>query len=134
MPAARLIPENAATAQIVISLSSKSDMRRLAVTFARLMLRTANTPLSGVWALSYWSVIRAAVAWVRRQHRDASIYVKGSFASGEVVYGISDVDLVVVLPSNGNRQGSAQLSARESWKKWSRKFRLFGFVIQHAWF
>ncbi|MDP9177892.1 MAG: hypothetical protein M3O61_09450, partial [Gemmatimonadota bacterium] len=109
-------------------------MRRFAVTFARLMLRTANTPLSAVWALAYWSVIRAAVAWVRRQYREASIYVKGSFASREEVYGISDVDLIVVLPLDATRQGSAQLRARESWKKLCQRFPLFRVVIQHCWF
>ena len=109
-------------------------MRRFAVTFARLMLRSANTPLSAVWALAYWSVIRAAVAWVRRQYRDASIYVKGSFASREEVYGISDVDLVVVLPADRTRRGAAQLSASENWKKLCRRFPLVGYVIQHCWF
>lgn len=109
-------------------------MRRLAVTFARLMLRTANTPLSVVWALAYSSVVRAALTWLRRQYRGASVYVKGSFASREEVYGISDVDLVVVLPRDGTQHGSAQLSARESWKKLDRRFPLFGFVIQHCWF
>lgn len=113
---------------------STTEMRRFAVTFARLMLRTANTPLRAVWALAYWSVIRAAVAWVRRQYREASIYVKGSFASREEVYGISDVDLVVVLPTDGTPKGSAQLSARKSWKELCRRFPLFGFVIQHSWF
>src|SRR5215212_6109944 len=101
-------------------------MRRFAVTFGRLMLRTANTPLGALWALAYWSVVRAALAWLRRQHRGASMYVKGSFASREEVYGVSDVDLVVVLPRDGTRQGSAQLSARESWKKLYRRIPLFG--------
>ena len=99
--------------------------RRFAVTLARFMLRTANTPLSAVWTLAYWSVIRAAVACVRRQYREASIYLKGSFASREEVYGISDVDLVVVLPRDGTRQGSAQLSARDWWKQLCRRFPLF---------
>lgn len=109
-------------------------MRRFAVTFARAMLRTANTPLSAVWTVAYWSVIRAAVSCVRRQYREASIYLKGSFASREEVHGISDVDLVVVLPRDGSRQGSAQLSAREWWKKVGHRFPLFRLVIQHCWF
>jgi hypothetical protein len=109
-------------------------MRRFAVTFARLMLRTANTPLRAVWALTYRSVMQTAVAWLRRRHSGAAIYLKGSFASREEVYGISDVDLVVVLPRDGTPQGSAQLSARENWKKLCRRFPVFGFVIQHCWF
>ena len=98
------------------------------------MLRTAYTPLSAVWALTYRSVMRAAVAWLRRQHRDASIYLKGSFATREEVYGISDVDLVVILPVGASAKGSAQLTARESWKQICRRFPLFRLVIQHCWF
>lgn len=108
--------------------------RKLALTLARLMLRTANTPLSAVWALAYWSVMRSAVAIIRSQYREASIYLKGSFASREEVYGISDVDLVVVLPVGETRPGSAQLSARESWKQLCHRLPLFRFVIQHCWF
>ena len=108
--------------------------RRLAHTLARLMLRTSNTPLSAVWALAYWSVMRSAVAILRRQYREASIYLKGSFASREEVYGISDVDLVVVLAVDGDAHGSAQLSARESWKQLCRRLPLLRLVIQHCWF
>jgi hypothetical protein len=108
--------------------------RRLASTLARLMLRTSNTPLSAVWALAYWSVMRSAVAIIRGQYREASIYLKGSFASREEVYGISDVDMVVVLPLDGAPQGSSQLSARESWKQLRHRLPLFKLVIQHCWF
>ena len=108
--------------------------RRLAHTLARLMLRTADTPLNAVWALAYWSVMRSAVAILRHQYREASIYLKGSFASREEVYGISDVDMVVVLPVDGAPQGSTQLSARESWKQLCHGLPLFRLVIQHCWF
>lgn len=116
------------------ALDSRTRMRKFAVTFARVMLRTANTPLSAVWALAYWSVVRAAVAWLTRQYREASIYLKGSLSSREGVYGISDVDLVVVLPADGTPKGPGQLSAREKWKQYCRRFPLLGFVIQHCWF
>lgn len=107
---------------------------RLAAALARLMVRTSNTPLRAVWAAAYWSVVRAAVAVLRRQYSEASIYLKGSFASREEVYGLSDVDLVVVLPARGAERGAAQLTAREKWKKTSRRFPIFGLVVQHCWF
>ena len=109
-------------------------MNRLAVTLSRLMLRTSGTPLGALWALAYWSVIRSAAAILRRQYRGASIYLKGSFASREEVYGISDADMIVVLADDGAPPGSAQLSARESWKQLCRRSPLFRFVIQHCWF
>ena len=98
------------------------------------MLRTANTSLSAVWALAYWSVMWAAVACVRRRYREASIYLKGSFASREAVYGISDIDLVVVVPGDGTPQGSVQQSARDSWTRLCHRLPLFKLVIQHCWF
>ena len=109
-------------------------MNRLAVTLSRMMLRTSGTPLRVVWGLAYSSVMRAAVAILRREYREASIYLKGSFASGEEVYGISDFDLVVVLPADDVAQGSTQLTAREYWKQLRRRFPLFGLVVQHCWF
>ena len=101
---------------------------------AGFMLRTGATPLRALWAAAYEIVTRAAVMCIRRQNRNASVYLKGSFASGEPVYGISDVDLVVVIPGDPSRPGSAQLDARERWKKLCRRIPLFGSVIQHAWF
>jgi hypothetical protein len=70
---------------------------------------------------------------VQRDHPDASIYMKGSFASGEPVYGISDIDLVAVIPGRGTA-GSEQLTARERWKALCESFPLFKLVIQHCWF
>ena len=109
-------------------------MTSVAVAFSRFMLRTANTPLSAAWALAYEAAMRAAVAWLRRQHRDASIYLKGSFASREAVYAISDIDLIVVLTGDGTQPGAVQLSARNSWKQLCQKFPILKLVIQHCWF
>ena len=108
--------------------------RRFASVLARLMLRSAHTPLKALWGLAYGSVVQAALVWLRQRHGGASIYLKGSFVSGEELYGISDVDLVVVLPADGTPHGSAQLRAREGWKKLCQRVPLFRVVIEHCWF
>ena len=118
----------------ICQASTNSRDEKFAVTLARFMLRTANTPLSAVWTVAYWSVTRAAAIYLRRQHRGSSIYLKGSFATREAVYGVSDVDLVVVLPGDGSQSGTRQLAARESWKQLCRRISLFRFAIQHCWF
>lgn len=105
-----------------------------AAALARLMLRTASSPLSMVWSLAYASVMRAAAVFVRRDYPDASIYLKGSFASREPVYGVSDVDLVVVIPDEKAPAGSLQKSAREAWKQICNRTPLLRRVIQHCWF
>jgi nucleotidyltransferase-like protein len=98
------------------------------------MLRTANTPLRAVWASMYWSITRATLIYLRRKHPGASIYLKGSFAAGEPVYGVSDIDLVAVLPTDGSNLASLQLSARENWKNFARRVTTFRSAIQHCWF
>jgi hypothetical protein len=108
--------------------------KSFAVTLARFMLRTANTPLRAVWAWAYWSVTRAAAIYLRRQHRGSSIYLKGSFVTQEAVYGVSDIDLMVVLPGDGSQHGSLQQGARESWKQFCRRISVVRFAIQHCWF
>ncbi|MEO8575707.1 MAG: nucleotidyltransferase domain-containing protein [Gemmatimonadales bacterium] len=108
--------------------------RSVAASLAQFMLRTARTPLGAVWGLAYRSLVRAAIGHLRGKHREASIYLKGSFASGEEIYGISDVDLVVVLPATGARPGSAQLSAHERWKRLCQRVPVFRLVIEHCWF
>jgi predicted nucleotidyltransferase len=107
---------------------------RFAGTLARLMLRTSGTPLRAAWSFAYWSVVRAAIRNIRRRYRDAAIYLKGSLATGEAVYGVSDVDLVVVLTGNAAQPGAVQLGARESWKKIAGRNPFFRLVIQHCWF
>src|SRR5439155_16802446 len=66
-------------------------------------------------------------------YSESSIYLKGSFASREAIYGISDIDLVVVVTGDGTAQGSVQQSVRETWARLCRRFPLFRFVIQHCW-
>lgn len=98
------------------------------------MLRTTGTPLRTAWATAYASVMRTAVVSLRLKYPDAAIYLKGSFASREAVYGTSDIDLVVVLPGEATQAGAPQLRARESWKRFCQRFPLFKLVIQHCWF
>jgi hypothetical protein len=111
----------------------QSVITKLGEGLSRLMLRTSATPLRQAWSLAYASVARFAVTMVLRENPDASIYLKGSFASGEPVYGISDIDLVAVIPHKG-KPGSEQLRAREKWKALCKRFPLLEAVIQHCWF
>jgi hypothetical protein len=62
------------------------------------MLRTGGGPLRPVWRLAYAGLIRVVAALLRLASADA-VYLRGGFASGEPVYGLSDVDLVTLVRS-----------------------------------
>jgi hypothetical protein len=62
------------------------------------MLRTGRGPLRAVWRVAYAGLIRVVATLLRAASADA-VYVRGGFAAGEPVYGLSDVDLVAVVDS-----------------------------------
>jgi hypothetical protein len=62
------------------------------------MLRTGTGPLRGLWGVAYAALIRVGATLLRLASADA-VYLRGGFASGEPVYGLSDVDLIAVVGS-----------------------------------
>ena len=62
------------------------------------MLRTARSPLKPLWAGLYALTVARAVALIvaPRRTRDETSTSRGSLASGEPLYGLSDIDLVAV--------------------------------------
>ena len=59
------------------------------------MIRTGRGPLRPVWRFTYATLIHALARVLRIASADA-VYVRGSFASGEPIYGLSDLDLIAV--------------------------------------
>jgi predicted nucleotidyltransferase len=89
----------------------------------RLMLRTDRTPLRVLWRSAHEIAIRLVAETLARRG-DASVFVKGSFGFGKPVFGVSDVDLVVVVPTRADRVTDAR--AVESVKRrWRRIVQLF---------
>jgi hypothetical protein len=82
------------------------------------MLRTERTPMRALWAgLHELAIGLVAAAFARTN--SASVYVKGSFGFGDPVYGVSDIDLVMVVPSAGERATDARAvaSVKRHWSK-----------------
>jgi len=77
-------------------MTRASIARRL----ARLAVRTGGGPLRPFWALGHAAVIRLVAARLTRGLAGARVYLKGGFGYGRAVYGLSDVDMVVVASSN----------------------------------
>jgi hypothetical protein len=74
------------------------------------MLRTARSPLEGLWSLAYRLTARSVAAYLRRRHPRSTAYVRGSLAGGDPLFGVSDIDLVLVTASWPGRPGEARAS------------------------
>jgi hypothetical protein len=80
---------------------------------ARVMLRTERTALRGIWGLLHRVVIRALVLLLRGPA--ATAYVRGAFGYGRPVFGLSDIDLAIVVSSDPRRPGAQRLRVRRRW-------------------
>lgn len=83
------------------------------------MLRTGQGPLRPLWSLAHAILVRMMAEYVRRGQDAAAVYTKGSFAFGEPVYGVSDVDMILVRA--GSARDSDRMSQREA-QPWKRLF------------
>jgi hypothetical protein len=84
--------------------SAADSLRALRVhALQRLVLRSAATPLRAVWVLGYRAVARAAGWLLARDVPGASVYLRAGAAGGELLPGMSDIDLAVVVPDGGER-------------------------------
>ena len=73
--------------------------------------------------------LRVVAAWLRRVAPGSSAFVTGSFARGRPLYGVSDIDLVVVAPDAG---GAARARVRERWRALCRRVTLLPSVVELA--
>jgi endoglucanase len=71
-------------------------VEKAAIALRRVMVRTARSPLKPLWAALYAAIARLVAVVVAPRGSGTSVYLAGSLASGEPVYGISDIDLVAV--------------------------------------
>lgn len=90
----------------------------------RALARSGDGPLRPAWVGVYWLVARLAAAQLRKGNASASVYATSSIATGELVPGVSDLDLAVVVP-NGGRPRVEQRRDRLS--------RLLGPLAPHLW-
>ncbi len=85
----------------------------------RLILRTSRGPLAPVWALVHNVVARSVASLVCWREADAAVYLGGSLGRGEPVYGLSDIDLIIVAPGF-HSPGSARARIRRRWERLTR--------------
>ena len=74
----------------------------------RLILRTSRGPLRGLWRLAYECLAWCAAAWLRGRDRGGAVYVTRGLGGEMPLYGVSDIDLAVVVPADPGRPGCAR--------------------------
>jgi hypothetical protein len=82
-------------------LSSGVIRGRVEPALQRFMLRTRKSPLRLLWKGLYAGTAHGAAAWIGRP--GDSVYINGSLAGGEPLYGLSDIDLIAVTPDLAGR-------------------------------
>ncbi len=106
---------------------------RLALLLRAVVLRTAQSRLRPLWRLLHAGVLHTAAVLVRWRRRGTAVYVKGSFAVDEPVYGVSDIDMIVVVPDHRARPGENRLQLRRRWERLCRATPLLRHLVQHFW-
>lgn len=74
---------------------------------------------------------RAWAAYLARRERDASAYVRGSIAAGDVLPGLSDVDVALVLAEDEAGPGRARERVAARWTRLRRAFRLTDLLLDY---
>jgi hypothetical protein len=92
------------------------------------MQRTGRGPPRLVWSLAYELCLRGVAALLRREC-GASVYLTGTFAQDQPVFGVSDVDLVVIAPATAQPPERARIRLRERWLGLCRKAPVLSFVV-----
>jgi hypothetical protein len=76
-------------------------VERAAFVMRGFVLRTARSPLRPLWAALYELTARGVALIVAPRRSRTSVYLTGSLAFGEPIYGLSDIDLVAVSVNEG---------------------------------
>jgi hypothetical protein len=92
------------------------------------MLAVDRGPGRTVLRWLYESVGRVYASYVRRIAPGAAAYLRGTVASGEALFGLSDVDLGFILPPDPT--GAARRRIRDGYERASRRLPLLGRVIE----
>ncbi len=74
----------------------------------RFVIRTSEGPLRHVWRAAYAGLARGWALWLRGGDRRATAFVRRSVGARAVRYGVSDIDLAVVVPADPGRPGRAR--------------------------
>ena len=96
----------------------------------RAAVRTGRGPFRPVWAVAHRAVIWTVARWVTTGSSGARAYLKGSFGLGRPVYGLSDIDLIVVVDQDPACPGLERERVEQRWRSLVRRVAALGELFQ----
>ena len=102
--------------------------RRAALILQGIMLRTARSPLKPLWAGMYALIAWVVALIVAPRRKRTNVYLGGSMAVGEPLYGVSDIDLVAVSVDEAESR-----CVRRRYEALCRTFPPLRGLIPHFW-
>ena len=91
-----------------------------------LVLRTSFFPLNYIYRLIYSLSIIAATFWLSRVDGVLAVYLRRGAARGEIIYGLSDIDMTVIIKDGKGGLQSAREKIRGRYGMLSKFIPLFG--------
>jgi hypothetical protein len=92
----------------------------------RIVVNTNFLTFSYIYRKIYDLSIAIATLWLRRVDGVLAIYLRRGLAKGEIVYGLSDIDLAVIVKDDGVKGQSTKKKVRAIYNRLSRLIPLFG--------
>ena len=92
----------------------------------RIVINTNFLPFSYIYRKIYELSVACATFLLRRVNGVLAIYLRRGLAKGEVVHGLSDIDLAVIVKDDGVKGQSTKKRVREIYNRLSRLIPLFG--------
>lgn len=81
------------------------------------VLGSSRGRLRPMWTTLFEAAIQVVSTYLVRGEKGATVYVRGSFGRRDVEFGLSDVDLAVVVDEDSGRPGAARLRTRRRWER-----------------
>lgn len=94
----------------------------------RIIVSTSFPPFTFLYRKIYAVSVAVATSLLKRIDGVSSIYLRRGVARGEIVYGLSDLDLLVIIGDEYQEAGLAKERIRATYKSLSRFIPLFGNV------
>src|SRR3712207_8979095 len=91
--------------------------------------RSTLFPSTTLFRSAHRVVIRAVAGWVARG-TGATTYLKGGFGFGSPVYGLSDVDMIVVVPADPAIPGANRRSEEHTSELQSRQYLVCRLLLE----
>jgi hypothetical protein len=85
--------------------------------------------MRSLWGLAYAIAARCYTAYARRGEPNSGAFVKGSFAGDQVLHGLSDIDVVIVVAPDPAGTGRARERVRRRLRRVSRGLPVVGDLL-----